>query len=187
MIRIGEQIPEIESEVYHEGKFKKISLSDYKGKWLVLLFYPADFTFVCPTELQEAARLYPKFQENNAEIISVSTDTKFTHKAWHDNSPAIKEITYPMLADPSGKVCKIFGTLIEEAGESQRASIIINQEGIVKAIDIHDNDIGRSGLEILRKLQAAKYVSENPGLVCPASWTPGKETLRPGEELVGKI
>ena len=151
------------------------------------MFYPADFTFICPTELEEAANLYDQFKKENAEIISVSTDTVFVHKAWHDNSQAIKKVKYPMAADPTGKICREFGTYIESEGLSLRGSFIVDPDGILKAVDIHDNSIGRCAEEILRKLQAAKFVSENKGEVCPASWKPGKKTLRPGLDLVGKI
>lgn len=187
MIKIGQKIPDFTLEAYHQDKIKKIKLSDYKGRWLILLFYPADFTFICPTELAEAAQHYIEFQKLGAEIVSVSTDTVFAHKAWHDESPAIGKIRYPMLADPTGKVCREFGTYIEEEGLSLRGTFIIDPDGVLKTLDIHDNSIGRSTKEILRKLQAAKFVREHKGLVCPASWEPGKKTLKPGLKLVGKI
>lgn len=187
MIKINEKIPDFELEAYQNDKIRKIKLSDYKNKWLVLLFYPADFTFICPTELEEAAEYYKEFQRAGAEILSVSTDTVFVHKAWHDVSPAIKKIKFPMLADPAGKLCRALGTYLEEDGLSLRASFIIAPAGILKAYEIHDNSIGRSAKEILRKLQAAKFVSEHKGYVCPASWEPGKKTLKPGLNLVGKI
>ncbi|MBU0636207.1 redoxin domain-containing protein [Candidatus Micrarchaeota archaeon] len=187
MMKIGDAIPDLGGEAFYKGETKKIKLLDFKGKWLVLLFYPADFTFVCPTELEEAANYYPEFQKNNAEIVSVSTDTVFVHKAWHDTSPAIQKIQFPMLADPSGRVCREFGTYIEEEGLSLRATFIIDPDGILKAMELHDNSIGRSAKEIFRKLQAAIFVRENKGLVCPASWEPGKKTLKPGLDLVGKI
>ena len=187
MIKINEKIPDMQIEVFHNGKIKKINLSDFRGKWLVLVFYPADFTFICPTELEEMAEKYDEFKKNNAEVMSVSTDTAFVHKAWHDNSPSIKKIKYPMAADPTGKLCKTFGTYIEEEGLSLRGTFIISPDGVLKAFEIHDNSIGRSADEILRKLQAAKYVSEHKGEVCPASWRPGKKTLKPSIDLVGKI
>jgi len=187
MIQIGQKIEDFTTEAFHDGETKKINLSDYKGKWVIMLFYPADFTFVCPTELEEAANLYDEFKKENAEILSVSTDTVFVHKAWHDNSPTIKKIKYPMIADPSGKICKQFNTYLPEEGLSLRGSFIIDPDGILKAIDVHDNSIGRSSEEILRKLQASKFVRENKGLVCPASWKPGSKTLKPGLDLVGKI
>lgn len=187
MLKIGQIIPDIELDAYYEDKEKKIKLVDYRGKWLVIIFYPADFTFICPTELEEAADNYKKFKELNAEILSVSTDTVFVHKAWHDHSKAINKIRFPMLADPTGKLCKEFGTYIEDEGLSLRGSFIIDPEGKLKAYEMHDNSLGRNTKELLRKLQAAKFVSENKGQVCPVSWEPGKETLKPGLDLVGKI
>ncbi len=187
MIGVGDTIPDMELDAYHEGEIKKVKFNDYRGKWLVLVFYPADFTFVCPTELEEAAEHHAQFAKEGAEIMSVSTDTAFSHKAWHDNSPAIKKIKYPMLADPTGATCREFGTYIEKEGLSLRATFIIDPNGVVKSIEMHDNDIGRNIKETLRKLQAAKFVSEHKGMVCPASWTPGGKTLKPGVELVGKI
>jgi len=187
MININNPIKDFELDAYQNGEIKKIKLSDFKGKWLCLIFYPADFTFVCPTELEDTAKLYDKFLSLGAQVCSVSTDTAFAHKAWHDTSPAIKKVKYPMLADPTGELCKYFGTYIEDEGLSLRGSFIISPDGILKTIEIHDNDIGRSASELLRKLQAAKFIHENPGNVCPASWEAGKDTLKPSTELVGKI
>lgn len=187
IMKIGEEIPDIEAEAYHEEQIKKIKLHDYKGKWLVLAFYPADFTFVCPTELEELAEYYDEFKKLDAEILSISTDTAYVHKAWHDASKAIGKIKFPMVADPAAKLCRAFDTYIEEEGVSTRATFIIDPDGKVVAMDLHDNSIGRSAKEILRKLQAAKYTREHPGEVCPASWEPGKETLKISLDLVGKI
>lgn len=187
MVKIGQKVNDFEVQVYHNDDVKKLKLSDLKGKWTVLIFYPADFTFICPTELEEAASYYEEFQKQGAEIISVSTDTVYTHKAWHDVSPAIKKIKYPMAADPTGNLCREFGTYIDEAGLSLRGTFIIDPDGVLKSADIHDNSIGRSAGEILRKVQAAKFVRENKGEVCPASWKPGAKTLKPGLNLVGKI
>ena len=187
MLKIGQNIPDLELEAYHNDNTKKIKLSDYKGKWLVLIFYPADFTFICPTELEEAADNHEKFKELNAEILSVSTDTVFVHKAWHDNSKAISKIKFPMLADPTGKLCREFGTYIDEEGLSLRGSFIVDPDGVLKAYEIHDNSLGRNTKELLRKLQAAKFIRENKWQVCPVSWEPGKKTLKPGLDLVGKI
>lgn len=187
MVQIGEKIDDFEAEAFVVDEIKKIKFSDFRGKWVVLLFYPADFTFVCPTELEEAADLYEEFKKENAEILSVSTDTAFVHKAWHDNSPSINKIKYPMVADPSGRLCKLFDTYVYDEGLSLRGSFILSPEGILKAKDVHDNSIGRNVKEILRKLQASKFVSENKGLVCPASWKPGGKTLKPSEDLIGKI
>lgn len=184
---VGQKVPNIELEAFHQGRTKKIKPSDYKGKWLIMLFYPADFTFVCPTELEEAAENYKKFKAESAEVVSISTDTVFVHKAWHDNSKAIKKIKYPMLADPAGKMCRALGTYLENEGVSLRATVIIDPKGVIKSYEVHDNDIGRSVEEILRKLQAAKFTAEHKGQVCPVNWKPGGKTLKPGLNLVGKI
>ncbi len=189
-ISVGDTLPEVEFEVFMPGEkeeIKKMSTKDFKGKWLVFFFYPADFTFVCPTELEEMAEAYEDFKKEGAEIVSVSTDTVFVHKAWHDESDAIKKIQYPMAADPSHLLSEIFGVLIEDEGVALRGTFIIDPEGIVRVAEIHDNSIGRSAKETLRKIQAAKFVSEHDGKVCPASWAPGADTLEPGLDLVGKI
>ena len=191
MIGVGEKIPEDvaskEIDGYFEDDFKKFKLGDYEGKWLVLLFYPADFTFVCTTELKEAQDWYGRFKEAGAEVMSVSTDTKFVHKAWHDESDAIGTVEYPMLADPTRTLTKAFGTYNEGNGLSRRASFIIDPDGVVKHLEIHDNTIGRSAKEIFRRMVAANFVREHPGLVCPASWEPGEETIEDSIKMVGKI
>lgn len=187
MLRIGQQVPDIEFSVFHNEDVRKARLSEYRGKWLVLIFYPADFTFICPTELEEAAQLYPEFQKAGAEVVSVSTDTVYVHKAWHDQSPAIKKIRFPMAADPAAKLCRAFGTYIEEEGLSLRGSFIVDPDGALQAFECHANNIGRSVEEVLRKLQAARFVRENKGEVCPVNWKPGQKTLKPGLDLVGKI
>lgn len=187
MVNINDKAPEFTEDAFVNGEIKKISLSDYKEKWVILFFYPADFTFVCPTELGELADNYEKIKSLGAEIISVSTDTAFVHKAWHDNSQTIKKIKFPMLADPARRVCSKYYTLIEEEGLSLRATFLIDPKGIIKAFEFHDNNIGRSIEETLRKLEAAKYTGEHKGEVCPMNWKPGKNTLKPGLDLVGKI
>lgn len=187
MIKINQAIPEFQTEAFHENSIKKISSKDYKGKWLILMFYPADFTFICPTELGEFADKYNEFRKLNAEVLSVSTDTAFVHKAWHDSSDTIKRIKFPMLADPAGKICKLFGTYMEEEGLSLRATFIIDPNKNLKFYEIHDNSIGRNVNEILRKLKAAQYVSKHKGEVCPVNWDEGKPTLKPGLDLIGKI
>jgi peroxiredoxin (alkyl hydroperoxide reductase subunit C) len=186
-VKVGDKIPDVTVDAFFQGEITKIGFSDFAGKWLVLAFYPADFTFVCPTELEELADNYETFKSLTAEVLSISTDTTYVHKAWHDTSPAISKIEYPMLADPAGIVCRAFGTYIEDEGLSLRATFIVDPDGVVKAIDTHDNSIGRSCREILRKLQAAKFVYEHSGQVCPASWEPEQKTLKPNLELVGKI
>lgn len=187
MVTIGQPIPDFTVEAYQDDEIKKIKFSNYRGKWMLLVFYPADFTFVCPTELTELADHYEEFKKNDTEILGISTDTVYVHKAWHDQSPAIKKVTYPMIADPSGKLCRAFNTYLEEEGVSLRGSFVVDPDGILKALEIHDNSIGRSAKELLRKCQAAKYVREHSGEACPASWEPGKDTLHPGLDLVGKI
>ena len=183
----GQQAPDFTAEAYHEDKVKKVSLKGLRGKWVVLAFYPADFTFICPTELGELADHYAAFKKTNAEVLSVSTDTPFVHKAWHDASATIRKIKFPMVADPTREICRAYGTLIEGEGLSYRATFIIDPNGVVKWFEVHDNSIGRSTAEIFRKLQAAQYVAKHPGEVCPVSWTPGAKTLKPGLNLVGKI
>jgi len=187
MVQIGQEIPDFDLEAFHNEEMKRVKLSNYRGKWVVLIFYPADFTFICPTELEEAANYYEEFKKLGAEIMSVSTDTVFVHKAWHDQSPAIRKVKFPMLADPTGRLCRQFGTYLEEEGISLRGSFIIDPDGILSAFEVHANNIGRSAKELLRKLQAAVFVREHTEQVCPASWEPGEETLTPGLDLVGKI
>lgn len=187
MITINELVPDFELDAYQDNEIKKIKLSDYRGKWVILIFYPADFTFVCPTELEDAQKHYEEIKKLGAEVMSISTDTAFAHKSWHDSSPAIKTINYPMLADPTGNVSRMFGTYIESEGLDLRGTFIIDPDGALKTIEIHDNNIGRSAKEMLRKLGAAKFVRENKGNVCPASWEQGEETLKPGVDLIGKI
>lgn len=186
-IEINSTAPTFEVEAFHDGKVTKVNLADYKGKWVVLVFYPADFTFICPTELGDLADNYAKFQELGCEVMSVSTDTVFVHKAWADNSETIAKIKFPMLADPTGNMCKAYGTYIPAEGLSLRGTFIIDPDGVLKAWELHDNSIGRSSSELLRKVQAAQFVRENGGEVCPANWNPGAKTLKPGLDLVGKI
>jgi peroxiredoxin (alkyl hydroperoxide reductase subunit C) len=188
ILRIGDMLPELSLKAYYQDKEVSLMMKDYLGKWKVFFFYPADFTFVCPTELEELATMYADFQKEGAEIFSVSTDTVFVHKAWHDNSPAIGKITFPMIADPTGNLSQLFGTYIGSEGLSLRGTFIVDPDGKLVTMEIHDNSIGRSGKELLRKLRAAKFVRDNHGAqVCPASWEPGSDTLTPGMDLVGKI
>ncbi len=188
MISINDTVPDFACDAYHKDKITKLKLSDYRGKWLILLFYPADFTFVCPTELGDVANKYKEFKKANAEVLSVSTDTVYVHKAWHDASPIVKTVEYPMVADPTGRLSRAFGTYIEEEGVALRGSFIIDPDGVVKCIEINDNGIGRNADELLRKLQAAIFVREHKGVeVCPANWKPGAKSLKPGLDQVGKI
>lgn len=186
-LEIGADAPTFTAEALIGNDTKKVNLSDYKGKWVVLYFYPADFTFICPTELGDLADKYEEFKSLNTEILSVSTDTAFVHKAWKDNSETIKKINFPMVADPTGKVCRAYGTYIHDEGLSLRGTFIIDPEGKLKAFELHDNSIGRNTNELLRKIKAAQFVEEHGDQVCPVNWEPGKDTLKPGMDLVGKI
>ena len=169
------------------ARFKTVTEADLKGKWSILFFYPADFTFVCPTELGDMADKYAEFQKLGVEVYSVSTDTHFTHKAWHDTSETIKKIKFPMLADPTGHLAQSFGVYIEEEGLAYRGTFLVNPEGVIKLAEINDNGIGRNSEELFRKVQAAQFVATHKGEVCPAKWKPGSDTLKPGLNLVGKI
>ncbi|MCD1294711.1 peroxiredoxin [Methanocella sp. CWC-04] len=187
MLRINHEVPDFEADAFHKDEIRRVRLSDYRGNWVILIFYPADFTFVCPTELEEIAEHYDEIRDLGADVLSISRDTAFVHKAWHDNSPAIKKIKFPMVADTTGNICRDFGTYDDKDGLSLRGTFLVDPDGMLKSIEIHDNSFGRSAKEIIRKLQAAKFVREHAGNVCPASWEPGKEALTPGLEMVGKI
>jgi peroxiredoxin (alkyl hydroperoxide reductase subunit C) len=184
---INSNIPEFKVNAFHNSEFKIISDKDVKGKWGIFFFYPADFTFVCPTELEDMADNYPKFKELGVEVYSVSADTHFVHKAWHDASESIKKIQYPMLADPTGALSRALGVYIEEDGLTYRGTFLFNPEGQIKLCEIHDNGIGRNANELLRKVEAAQFVAAHPNEVCPAKWKKGDKTLKPGIDLVGKI
>ena len=184
---INSTVKPFKATAFHNGNFVEVSDADLKGKWSVLFFYPADFTFVCPTELGDLADVYPEFQKLGVECYSVSTDTHFTHKAWHDASETIKKIKYPMIGDPTGNITRNFDVMIEEDGLALRGTFVINPEGEIKVAEIHDLGIGRDAKELLRKVQAAQYVASHDGEVCPAKWTPGEATLKPSLDLVGKI
>lgn len=184
---INSQLPAFSLQAYQAESFKTVTNKDLEGKWSVLFFYPADFTFVCPTELGDMADKYAEFQKMGVEIYSVSTDTHFVHKAWHNSSETIKKIQYPMLADPTGLLTRAFGVHIEDEGVAYRGTFLIAPDGKIKIAEIHDNGIGRNADELLRKVQAAQFIAEHPDEVCPAKWKPGSETLKPGLNLVGKI
>jgi peroxiredoxin len=181
---INTKVQPFKATAYHNGDFVDVSDTDLLGKWSVLVFYPADFTFVCPTELGDMADFYPQLQDMGVEVYSVSTDT---HKAWHDTSETIAKIQYPMIGDPTGKIARNFGVMIEEDGLALRGTFVINPEGEIKVAELHDLGIGRSAKELVRKVQAAQYVAEHDGEVCPAAWQPGEATLSPSLDLVGKI
>ena len=184
---INTQVKPFKAQAFHNGKFVEVTEETLKGKWNVFVFYPADFTFVCPTELGDVADHYEELQKMGVEVYSVSTDTHFTHKAWHDASETIKKITYPMLGDPTGAISRNFDVMIEEEGLALRGTFIIDPDGVIKTAEVNDLGIGRSAADLVRKVQAAQHIAANPGQVCPASWKPGSETLEPSLDLVGKI
>lgn len=184
---INSEVKPFSAQAYHNGKFVPVTEADLKGKWSVVFFYPADFTFVCPTELGDLADNYAQFQSMGVEIYSVSTDTHFTHKAWHDTSDTIAKIQYPMVADPTGTISRNFGVMIEEAGLADRGTFVIDPQGRIQIVEINAGGIGRDASELLRKVKAAQYVAAHPGEVCPAKWQEGDATLAPSLDLVGKI
>jgi len=186
-MNINQRIPSFKAQAYHQNAFKTVTHEDLLGKWSVLFFYPADFTFVCPTELADLGEKYAELKAMGVEVYSVSTDTHFTHKAWHDTSETIKKVDYPMLADPTGHLARAFGVYIEEEGLAYRGTFLVNPEGALKLCEIHDNGIGRNAEELVRKVQAARFVASHSGEVCPAKWTEGAATLTPSLDLVGKI
>ena len=187
MSLINTEVKPFAATAYHNGKFVPVTQEDLKGKWSIVFFYPADFTFVCPTELGDLADNYAEFQKLGVEIYGVSTDTHFTHKAWHDTSDTIGKVQYPLVGDPTGVITRNFDVMIEDEGLALRGTFVINPEGQIKLCEVHDNGIGRDAKELLRKVQAAQYVANHPGEVCPAKWTPGAATLSPSFDLVGKI
>ncbi len=187
MSLINTKIKPFKATAYHNGKFVDVSDETVAGKWSVFVFYPADFTFVCPTELEDLAEQYEAFKKIGVEIYSVSTDTHFSHKAWHDTSDAIGKVQYPMIADPTHVLARNFEVLIEEEGIALRGTFVVNPEGEIKVMEVHDNGIGRVASELLRKVKAAQYIAAHPGEVCPAKWEEGAKTLTPSLDLVGKI
>ena len=187
MSLINTQVKPFKATAFHHGKFVEVSEETLKGKWNVFVFYPADFTFVCPTELEDLADNYDAFQKLGVEIYSVSTDTHFAHAAWHNTSPAIGKIQYTMIGDPTHAISRNFDVLIEEAGLADRGTFVINPEGQIKIVELNDGGVGRDASELLRKIKAAQYVAAHPGQVCPAKWKEGEATLAPSLDLVGKI
>ncbi len=184
---INTEILPFTAKAYHNGKFVDVSNEDLKGKWSVVFFYPADFTFVCPTELGDLADHYAEFQKLGVEIYAVSTDTHFTHKAWHDTSDTIKKLQFPMVGDPTGKISRNFGVMIEDEGIAERGTFVMDPSGKIQLVEINAGGIGRNAQELIRKIKAAQYVASHPGEVCPAKWEAGQATLAPSLELVGKI
>lgn len=184
---IGREVGEFSVQAYVCGKTKTVTKDDILGKWSLFFFYPADFTFVCPTELKDLEEHYGEFKQEGCEVYSVSTDSEFVHKAWADASETIRSIEYPMLADTAWTLSKDFGVLVKEAGQALRAAFIVSPEGKIKAYEVHDMGIGRNAQELLRVLRAAKFVEEHGDQVCPAKWEPGEETLTPSLDLVGML
>jgi peroxiredoxin (alkyl hydroperoxide reductase subunit C) len=184
---INTEILPFQAKAFHNGQFIDVSEESLKGKWSVVFFYPADFTFVCPTELGDLADNYAEFQKLGVEIYAVSTDTHFTHKAWHDTSDTIGKIRFPMIGDPTGTITRNFGVMIESAGLAERGTFVIDPQGKIQIIEINAGGIGRDASELLRKVKAAQYVASHPGEVCPAKWKEGEATLAPSLDLVGKI
>lgn len=184
---INSRVPEFKVQAFQDGSFKTVSNKDIEGKWALFFFYPADFTFVCPTELADLADKYEQLESMGVEVFSVSTDSHFVHKAWHDASDTIKKIKYTMLGDPTGTLSRGFGVYIEEEGMAYRGTFLVNPEGLIKIAEIQDNSIGRNADELVRKIEAAQFVATHDGEVCPAKWKKGEETLKPSIDLVGKL
>ncbi|CCV63924.1 Peroxiredoxin [Alteracholeplasma palmae J233] len=187
MALIGKKVSPFKLNAYHNDAFIEVDEKALEGKWSVIVFYPADFSFVCPTELEDLANNYTKFQALGCEVYSASTDTHFVHKAWHDASEKIRGIKFPMLADPAGKLAKDFDVLVEEDWQALRGSFVVNPEGVIVAYEINDMGIGRSAKDLLRRVEASQFVYEHGDQVCPANWTLGDETLTPDIDLVGKL
>ena len=187
MSLINKPISPFSVQAFHEGQFKTITEKDLLGKWTVFFFYPADFTFVCPTELEDLANKYDEFKKIGCEIFSVSCDTHFVHKAWHDTSDRIKKIQYPMLADPTGALARDMEVMIESDGLAERGTFVINPEGKIAAFEVSAGNVGRNADELFRKVQALQFVHEHGDEVCPAKWQPGAETLKPSLDLVGML
>lgn len=187
MSLINTEVKPFKAKAFKAGQFIDVSDADLRGKWSVMFFYPADFTFVCPTELEDLADNYAEFQSMGVEIYSVSTDTHFSHKAWHDHSPAIKKIGYTMVGDPTGTISRNFEVMIESEGLADRGTFVVDPDGKIQIVEINAGGIGRDAKELLRKVKAAQYVASHPGEVCPAKWKEGDKTLAPSLDLVGKI
>jgi peroxiredoxin (alkyl hydroperoxide reductase subunit C) len=187
MALIGTKIKPFSTTAFHQGKFVPVTEADTKDKWSVFFFYPADFTFVCPTELEDLANQYATLQKLGVEVYAVSTDTHFSHKAWHDSSPAIGKINYYMLGDQNHVISSNFEVLREGQGLADRGTFVVDPNGVIQIMEVTCEGVGRNAEELVRKIKAAIYVREHPGQVCPAKWEEGAETLAPSIDLVGKI
>jgi peroxiredoxin (alkyl hydroperoxide reductase subunit C) len=184
---INTQVQPFKTQAFHNGKFVEVSNETMKGKWSVVIFMPAAFTFNCPTEVEDAAENYAEFQKMGAEVYIVTTDTHFSHKMWYATSPAVGKAQFPLVGDPTHTLTRAFDVHIDSEGLSLRGTFVINPEGIIKTAEVHSNEIARDVKETLRKLKAAQYTAANPGQVCPAKWNEGAKTLTPSLDLVGKI
>lgn len=187
MSLIGKEIADFSVQAYQNNEFRAVTKDDVLGKWSLFFFYPADFTFVCPTELEDLANKYADFSAAGCEVYSVSTDTHFTHKAWHETSERIGKVAYPMLADPTNALSRDFEVLIEENGLAERGAFIVDPQGKIQVYQVNAGGIGRNADELFRLLQAAQFVAEHGDEVCPAKWQPGAETLKPSLDLVGQL
>ena len=187
MSMVGKTVADFTAKAYHQDQFIDVSSDHMKGQWSIVCFYPADFSFVCPTELEDLQNQYAALKELGVEAYSVSTDTHFVHKAWHDHSDAIGKIEYIMIGDPSQHITRAFDVLDEESGLAQRGTFIIDPDLVIQAAEINADGIGRDASSLIKKVKAAQYVRKNPNEVCPANWEEGSETLTPGLDLVGKI
>lgn len=187
MSLINKEVCDFSVKAFHSGRFIDISREDIRGKWCVFFFYPADFTFVCPTELEDLSNKYDDFKKIDCEIFSVSCDTHFVHKAWHDASERIRKIQFPMIGDPTATLAKDFHVYIEESGLAERGSFVIDPEGRIVVYEVNSGSVGRNADELLRRVQACQFVAAHGDQVCPAKWTPGAETLKPSLDLVGKL
>ena len=187
MSLINTEVKPFKAQAFHNGKFVEVTEASLRGKWSVLIFMPAAFTFNCPTEVEDAAENYGEFQASGAEVYIVTTDTHFSHKVWHETSPAVGKAKFPLVGDPTHQLTRAFDVHIEEEGLALRGTFIINPEGVIKTAEVHDNAIARDVTETLRKLKAAQFIAANPGQVCPAKWKEGQKTLAPSLDLVGKI
>jgi len=187
MSLINTTVAPFKTQAFHNGKFVEVSNESMKGKWSVLIFMPAAFTFNCPTEVEDAAENYAEFQKLDTEVYIVTTDTHFSHKVWHETSPAVGKAKFPLVGDPTHTLTRAFDVHIEEEGLALRGTFVVNPDGLIKTAEVHSNEIARDVTETLRKLKAAQYTAKNPGQVCPAKWNEGAATLTPSLDLVGKI
>ena len=187
MSRINTAVQPFKTEAFHNGKFIEVTEQAFQGRWSVVIFMPAAFTFNCPTEIEDAADHYAEFQQAGAEVYIVTTDTHFSHKVWHETSPAVGKARFPLVGDPTHRLTNMFGVHIPEEGLALRGTFVINPEGVIKTMEVHDNAVARDVQETLRKLKAAQFVAANPGQVCPAKWKEGAATIAPSLDLVGKI